>query len=128
VADSAQTAVFTSSTADDVVPAEARKAYAEAAMERYLSAYEYTLVSERSVSYGGLQGTETIAEFDGAPRRVRTFSNANVTRVRKGKAYQVLLFDGDDGKIFVFSGLAVYDADSYVSQFARILSTFAKGG
>jgi hypothetical protein len=32
--DTVETALFTSTTADDVVPAEARKAYAEAAMER----------------------------------------------------------------------------------------------
>jgi hypothetical protein len=127
VAESTQTALFTGTAADDAVPADARKAYAEAAMEKYLSEYEHTLISERSVSYGGLQGTEVIAEFDAAPRRVRTFSNASVMRTRKGKAYQVLLFDDDNGKIYIFSGLAVYDADSYVSQFARISSTFAKG-
>ncbi|MDR1133378.1 MAG: hypothetical protein LBL05_04400 [Synergistaceae bacterium] len=124
--DTVETAFFTGTTADDVVPAEARKAYADSAMEKYLSAYEYTLISGRSVSYGGLQGTETIAEFEGTPRRARTFSNANIMRARKGKAYQVLLFDEEEGKIYIFSGLAVYDADSYVSQFARISSTFTK--
>jgi hypothetical protein len=127
LADSAQTAFFTAATAEDVVPADARKAYAEAAMEKYLSEYEYALISQRSVRYGGLQGTEVIAEFDGAERRVRTFSGANVKRTRKGKAYQALLFDDDDGKIYIFSGLALNDADSYMSQFARISSTFAKG-
>jgi hypothetical protein len=122
-----ENAFFTSATAEDVVPAEARKAYAEAAMEKYLSAYKHTLLSERPVTYGGIQGIETIAEFDGTPRRVRTASGADVTRVRKGKAYQVLLFDEDDGKIYILSGLAINDSDSYVSQFARISSTFAKG-
>jgi hypothetical protein len=126
-ADSAQIAFFTATATADSVPAEAMKAYASAAMEKYLSEYEYTMVSEHSVSYGGLQGTEVIAEFDGASRRVHTFSGANVRRTRKGKAYQALLFDEDDGKIYIFSGLAIYDADSYVSQFARISSTFAKG-
>ncbi|MDR0763964.1 MAG: hypothetical protein LBE65_00015 [Synergistaceae bacterium] len=128
LSDAAQTAFFTGVTADGVVPEKARNAYAKAAMKKYLSAYKHTSVSERSVSYGGLRGIETIAEFDGAPRRVRTSAKANVKRARKGKAYQVVLFDGDDGKIYIFSGLAVYDADSYISQFARISSTFAKGG
>ena len=121
-----ETAFFTSTTVDDVVPEEARKAYADAAMEKYLSAYEHAPVSSRSVSYGGLQGTETIAEFAGTPLRTRTASVASVKRARKGKAYQVLLFDEDEGKIYIFSGLAVYDADSYVSQFAKISSTFTK--
>ena len=126
LADSMQTAFFTSATADDAVPAEARKAYAEAAMEKYLSAYEYTLISERSVNFGGVQGIESIAEFDGTPQRARTSSGADVKRTRKRKAYQVLLFDEDDGKIYIFSGLAIHDTDSYVSQFARISSTFTK--
>ena len=126
--DSTQTAFFTGTTADDVVPAEARKAYADAAMEKYLSEYkQHTLISGRSVSYGGLHGTETIAEFESLPRRARTFSNTTVMRSRKGKAYQVLLFDEDEGKIYIFSGLALYDADAYLSQFARITLTFAKG-
>ncbi|MDR1581087.1 MAG: hypothetical protein LBS35_12075 [Synergistaceae bacterium] len=133
--DTVETAFFTSTTADDIVPADARQTYAEAAMGKYLSAYEYTLLSTRSVSYGGLQGTEIIAEFDGTSKRVNNVNNehsAARTRgrtrsiTRKGKAYQVLQFDEDDGKIYIFSGLAVYDTDSYVSQFAKISSSFTK--
>ncbi|MDR3164216.1 MAG: hypothetical protein LBU13_01395 [Synergistaceae bacterium] len=130
--DTVETAFFTSAAADDIVPPEGRKAYADAAMKKYLSAYEHTIVSERSVSYGGLQGTETIAEFEGIPRRVRNAgkaAGAAKTRkiARKCKAYQVLLFDEDEGKIYIFSGLALYDTDSYLSQFERISSTFMKG-
>jgi hypothetical protein len=77
------------------------------------------------VNFGGLPGIETIAEFDGATRRTRTASGAQVRRQIKGKAYQTILFDENEGKIYIFSGSATNDADSYISQFSKITSTFA---
>jgi hypothetical protein len=68
---------------------------------------------------------ETIAEFEGAAKKIRTSSGALVNRPAKGKGYQVVLFDDDEGRVFIFNGIAVRDADSYASQFARITSTFA---
>jgi hypothetical protein len=124
--DDASGALFTSTATDDFVPQEARNTYAAAAIDKYLSSYpQHAVVSNRAVNYGGLPGLETIAEFDGPVKRMRTASGANVTRPRKGKGYQVLLFDENEGKIYVFSGIATADPDSYVSQFVKITSTFA---
>jgi hypothetical protein len=126
--DEAVEALYTSTTADDYVPQEARNAYATAAIDKFLSPYpEHAVTSSRQVNFGGLPGIETIAEFDGPSKRTRTASGANVTRTRKGKAYQVLLFDENEGKIYVFSGIATLEPDSYVSQFAKITSTFVPG-
>ena len=121
----ANTPLYTSMVTDDYVPQEARRAYAEAAIERFMSSLEEgSVISTRQVNFGGLPGIETIAEFNGGRRRTRTASGAQVNRRITGKAYQALLFDENEGKIYVFSGTAITDADSYVSQFARITSTF----
>ncbi|MCL2683827.1 MAG: hypothetical protein FWE55_01140 [Synergistaceae bacterium] len=119
-------ALYTSMVTDDYVPREARQAYAGAAINRFTSSLEGALVlSTRQINFGGLPGIETIAEFSSGTKRTRTASGANVKRGIKGLAYQALLFDDNDGKIYVFSGTAVRDADSYVSQFAKITSTFS---
>jgi hypothetical protein len=118
--------LYTSTTADDVVPKEARNAYAVSAIGRFLSAYpEHKVVSTKPVNYGGLAGLETVAEFDGATRKSRTASGASVTRAIKGKGYQALLFDENEGKVYIFSGIALLDADSLIPQFIKITSTFA---
>lgn len=124
--DEAGGALYTSTVTDDYIPADARKAYVEAAMNKFLSSYEnHSVTSTRQVLLGKLNGIETIAEFDGAVRRSRTSSGANVRRQMKGKGYQVLLFDENEGKVFIFSGIALRDVDSYISQFIKITSTFA---
>jgi hypothetical protein len=126
--DESSGAFYTSTTAGDYVPQEARDAYATAAIDKFLSSYPgHTVTSRRQVSFGGLPGLETIAEFDGPSKKIRTASGARVTRPRKGKAYQALLFDENEGKIYIFSGIAILGGDSYVSQFAKITSTFAPG-
>ena len=118
--------LYTSTTTDDIIPKEARAAYAASAIGRFLSSYpEHKVVSTKPVNYGGLSGLETVAEFDGATRRSRTASGAQVERSIKGKGYQTLLFDENEGKVYVFSGIALLDADSYVPQFVKITSTFA---
>jgi len=123
--DDTNTVLFTSLVTDDYVPQEARQAYAGAAIDRFISSLEGgSVISTRQINFGGLPGIETIAEFDGGTRRTRTASGAQVNRPINGKAYQALLFDENEGKIYVFSGTAVRDIDSYISQFARITSTF----
>lgn len=120
-------ALYTSTTANEsVMPdPETRKSYAASAMERFMSSYDFSVKSTRSVKYGGISGLETIAEFEGPVKRSRTSSGGWINKPTVGKGYQVVLFDDDDGRVFIFSGIAVRDVDSYASQFARITSTFA---
>jgi hypothetical protein len=120
-------ALYTSAAVNEsVMPdTDARKNYAASAMNRFMSGYSFSVTSTRSVKYGGISGLETIVEFEGAAKRLRTSSGALVNRPSKGKGYQVVLFDDDEGRVFIFNGIAVSDADSYASQFARITSTFA---
>jgi hypothetical protein len=125
--DDAAGVLYTSTTADDRVPQSAWMTYASSAIDKFLSGYpEHTIISTRSVSFGGLQGFESIAEFAGMSKRVRTASGASVNRQKNGKAYQVLLFDDEEGKIYIFSGIALIDVDANVSQFGRITSTFVR--
>jgi hypothetical protein len=125
-ADSPEDAFYTGAAADEFVPPDARKTYAEAAMAKFLSSYSpYSVISTRPINCGGLSGIETTAEFDGRTVRTKTASGANVKRVRKARAYQALLFDENGGKIYVFSGIANVDVDAYVPQFIKITSTFA---
>jgi hypothetical protein len=118
---------YTSTVANEsVMPdPDTRKGYAASAMERFMSSYDFSVKSTRSVKYGGISGLETIAEFAGPVKRIRTSSGGWMNRPTTGKGYQVVLFDDDEGRVFIFSGIAVLDADSYVSQFTRITSTFA---
>jgi hypothetical protein len=125
--DTLDDALYTSTVANEsVMPdPDSRKDYAASALDRFLSGYGFSVKSGRSVKYGGMSGLETIAEFDGPSKRTRTSSGAMVNRPTKGKGYQVVLFDDDEGRVFIFSGIAVRDADAYVSQFERITSTFS---
>lgn len=120
-------ALYTSTVANEsVMPdSDTRKGYAASAMERFLSSYGFSVKSTRPVKYGGISGLETIAEFEGPVKRVKTSSGGWLNRPTKGKGYQVVLFDDDEGRVFIFSGIAVRDSDSYSSQFAKITSTFA---
>lgn len=116
-------ALFTSSQRNQHVPADQRNDFATNAMDQYMSNYEYKVSGRRSVSIAGLQGLETIVDFPGAKRMSRTASGAARYRNLPGKGYQVILFD-PQGVVYTFSGIAVRDADSYLSQFQRITGTF----
>jgi hypothetical protein len=117
-------AYYTSTMADNDVAPEDREGLADSMLSRFLSSFEYTVISRRSVNIAGLPGIETIARFDGATRRGRTASGGVVRRIAEGKGYQVLLF-GDFGRVYLFSGIAVMNADAHLSSFMRITSTFS---
>lgn len=123
VSNELEDAMYTSSQRTQPVPAAERGSFADQAMEQYMSNYEYTISSKRAISYAGLQGFETIADFKGARRRDRTASGATRYRSLPGKGYQVVLFDSK-GIVYSFNGIAVRDADSYLAQFRRITGTF----
>ncbi|MDR1966290.1 MAG: hypothetical protein LBQ36_06230 [Synergistaceae bacterium] len=125
VGNALETALYTSTVSNEGVMRGNWDAYADSAMSKFMSGYEHSVVSRRNVNYGGLPGIETVAEFDGAMRRTRTASGASVQRATKGKGYQAVLFDEDQGKVFIFSGIAVRDADSYLSQFLKISASFS---
>jgi len=116
-------AVFTSAQINAQVRAEQRGSFSDKAMEQFMTNYEYTLSSKQSVSYGGLQGIETVADFAGARRQRKTASGATRVRNLPGKGYQVILF-APNGNVYTFNGIAVRDADGYLSQFRRIMGTF----
>jgi hypothetical protein len=117
-------AYYMSTMADNEVAPEDRESLADSMLSQFLSSYEYTVSSRRSVNIAGLPGIETIARFDGAVRRARTASGGTVRRTTEGKGYQVLLF-GEFGRVYLFSGIAAVNADSYLSSFMRITSTFS---
>jgi len=124
--DTIDQALYTSMMSNEGVMPQGRSDYASAAIGKFLSGYEYTVVSSRAVNYGGLPGIEMMAEFDGPIKISRTASGATVRRPVKSKGYQVLLFDDDEGNVFIFGGVAINDADNYVSQFVRMTSSFSR--
>lgn len=119
-----EAAIYSATELRQQVPPANRRAFAVETFERYLSEYEYEMLSERDISYGGLAGIEMTASFEGGVRRSRTASGGIVRRSMPGRGYQAVLF-GNDGRVFVFQGVAVRDALDYLSQFGRITSTFA---
>jgi hypothetical protein len=118
--------LFTSTMLPQSVPLEEQADFAEKAFSNYLSAYEYTISSRKNVTYGGLPGIEHIADLDGYSRQVKTASGGTQRRKIPAKGYQVILFD-NLGKVYSFNGVAVSDADNYLSQFIKITSTFKPG-
>ncbi len=121
-----ETALYTSAAvARSVAPTE-RKAFADESFKRFMSAYEHTVSNRKEVSFGGLPGIELVADFEGAVRRDRTASGGTVRRKMPGKGYQVVLFDDAGGKVYLFSGIAVRDAEKYLSQFKRMTSSFRR--
>ena len=121
--ESVDNAMYAATMLTDTVSAAERKAYAQKALERYLSSYEFEILSEQQISVGGLQGIELTAGFEGATRRDRTASGGMVRRSMPGRGYQAVLF-GSGGRVYVFQGVAVRDAELYLSEFKRITSTF----
>jgi hypothetical protein len=115
-------AIYTAKRSSQDVPNEQQAAFAENAMAMYLSAYEFSISSRKEVSFGGLKGFEITADFDGAPRKIRTASGGNVKRKTMGKGYLVVLFG--EGTLYTFSGMAVKNLESYLQQFRKITSTF----
>lgn len=123
VSNNVEDAVYTASVLMQEVPQGEQQRFAENAMTRYMSSYEHTILSRKNISYGGLSGIEIVADFKGATRRDRTASGGTVNRTVPGKGYQVMLFDNRLGRIYVFNGIAVKDADNYLAQFMRITSS-----
>jgi hypothetical protein len=117
-------AVYMTSSQNQTVQAADRESFADEAAARYLSQYEYQIISRKNVNYGGLSGIEIIAELKSINSRSdKTASGARVKRTLPAKGYQTLLFD-DSGTIYSFSGITVRDADNYLAQFIRMTSTF----
>lgn len=122
--DGVQTAQFTSTMLTGrQVPQDQQPVFAKETFERYLSSYEPTYGQPTSVTVAGMPGIELLADFTGAPRKVRTASGGHVNRTSPGKAYQLVLF-GTAGQVYVLQGIAVRDAESYVAQFKRMSSSF----
>ncbi|MDR1651884.1 MAG: hypothetical protein LBR87_08855 [Synergistaceae bacterium] len=124
--DTVDQALFTVSVSNDGVMPEGRWDYSASAIDGFLSSYTYAVISSRQVTFGGLPGIETIAEFDGPVKTSRTAAGGSVRRPVRSKGYQALLFDDDEGKVYVFSGIAITNGDNFVSQFTRMASSFSR--
>lgn len=118
-----ESAIYSATTLTDNASAAERRGYAKKALERYLSSYDFEILGEQQISVGGLQGIELTAGFEGAVRRSRTSSGGTVRRSMPGRGYQAILF-GSGGRVYVFQGVAVRDAELHLSEFKRITSTF----
>ena len=121
--DVGQPAIYTATMLHRNVPQAERAKFAEDTFASYMSSYEFTVAGNRGVSYGGLSGIELTSDFEGATRRSRTASGGVVRRPAPGKGYQVVLFD-NAGRVFVFQGVALRDAETYLAQFRKITATF----
>lgn len=118
-----QSALYTATMLRRDVPEAERAKFAEDTFASYLSSYKYTVSSSRGVLYGGLSGIELTADFEGAARRSRTAAGGVVRRSVPGKGYQTVLFD-PPGRLFVFQGLTLRDAEAILTQFRNITATF----
>jgi hypothetical protein len=119
-----KSALYTAARSSQDVPAEQRAAFVDNAMAMYLSKYnEFSISSRREISFAGLKGLEIIADFNGDPHKIRTASGGRTKRKTPGKGYIAALFG--DGTLYMFSGIAVNNLESYLQQFRRITSTFA---
>ena len=117
-------ALYSATTLTESVSGAERKTFSQKALGRYLASYDgYEVLSEQQIAYAGLQGFELVAGFEGATRRDRTASGGIVRRSMPGRGYQAVLFD-DAGRVFIFQGIAVRDAESHLAEFRRITSTF----
>jgi hypothetical protein len=119
-------AVYSSSSFSQGVPQEERAEFAEKAVEKYLSQYKYKIESKRDVNFGGLPGIEVVVDLEGATRIDRTASGGTVRRPIPAKGYVAVLFDPSSDTIYSFNGIAVRNAENFLSQFVRITSSFAK--
>jgi hypothetical protein len=119
-----KSAIYTATRSSQDVPAEQRAAFADNAMAMYLSKYkEFSISARREVSFAGLKGLEIVADFNGEPHEIRTASGGRTRRKTPGKGYITVLFG--DGALYMFSGIAVNNLESYLQQFRKITSTFA---
>ena len=109
----------------DIAPAE-RKNFTESALKLFMSQNEYSISSTAAININGLSGFELVADTQGARRRARTSSGGIVFRSMPGKAYQAVLFDSREGIAYAFSGIAVRDAESYITQFRNITASFKR--
>lgn len=116
-------ALFTSSVFFHSVPRLERETFARQVFDEYLSGRTYELTGNRAVEVDGLSGCELVATFAGAVRRDHTASGGTVRRARPGIGYQMILFD-DAGKTYILNGIALRDADDYLSQFRQMGTSF----
>ena len=119
-------ALFTSTSFSQGITEDERQGFADQAMERFLSQYEYTMLSNRSINYGGLPGIEIVADVKGNYRMNKTAAGGTVRRPIPARGYVAVLFDQDSDLVFSFTGIAVANAESYLSQFIRMASTFSR--
>ncbi|MDR1019127.1 MAG: hypothetical protein LBL73_00080 [Synergistaceae bacterium] len=119
-------ATFVSTSFTQAIDDSGRQEFAEGAAGRFLSQYEYTILSSRNINYGGLPGIEITADVKGNYRTDRTASGGTVRRQIPARGYVAVLFDPNSDLVFSFTGIAVINAESYLSQFIRITSTFSR--
>jgi hypothetical protein len=119
-------AVYSSSSFSQEVPQEGRAEFVDNAAEKYLSQYKYKIESKRDINLGGLPGIEVIADLEGGVRVDRTASGGTVRRPVPAKGYLAVLFDPSSDMVYSFTGIAVKNAENFLSQFIRITSSFAK--
>jgi hypothetical protein len=119
-------AAYSSTFFSTPVTPEERAAFADKAAEQFLSGYEHTITTRRNINYGGLPGIEIVADVKGNYRMDRTASGGNVRRPIPARGYIAILFDPNSDLVYSFTGIAVQNAESYLSQFIRITSTFSR--
>ncbi|MDR3255241.1 MAG: hypothetical protein LBT31_06710 [Synergistaceae bacterium] len=125
IAEAASDAIYMSMTHDqDVQPAD-RPDFAADLFAKYLSSYKFEAATQKDVNIGGLQGIELTADLEtNETRTQKTASGGAVRRKIPAKGFMTVLFD--EGKTYSFEGIAVKNANSFLSQFAKITSTFRK--
>jgi hypothetical protein len=119
-------AIYISSFSTQPIAQDDQAGFANKAAEQFLSKYEYTILSKRNVSYDGLPGIEITADVKGNTRRVKTASGGTVTRPIPARGYVAVLFDPNSDSVYSFTGIALRNAESYLSQFIKITSTFSR--
>jgi hypothetical protein len=119
-------AIYSGASFSNAISPEEQAGFADKAAEQFLSQYEYAIINRRNVSYGGLPGIEITADVQGNFRLDRTASGGNVRRPIPARGYIAVLFDPDSDMVYSFTGIAVQNAESYLSQFVRMTSTFSR--
>jgi RES domain-containing protein len=119
-------AIYSITSFSTAVSQEERAGFADKAAESFLSQYEHTTISRRDVNYDGLPGMEIVADVKGNFRLDRTASGGSVRRPIPARGYVAILFDPNSDLVYSFTGIAIQNAESYLSQFIRITSTFSR--
>ncbi|MDR1515911.1 MAG: hypothetical protein LBS45_09460 [Synergistaceae bacterium] len=119
-------AIFISSFFTQAITRDEQAGFADKSAEQFLSKYEHTILSKRNIQYGGIPGIEIIADVKGNERRDRTASGGTVMRPIPARGYVAVLFDPNSDLVYSFTGIALQNAEGYLSQFIRITSTFSR--